>query len=195
MSDDVTDNRSAMLAIGMFATVMVLIGWDLYVDYGEGAGVWHLGLEFIVFLVAMAGVVMMWRQLDRTRFALASARVEAELWKKESAELLDGLGVAMERQFERWGLSVAEKDVALLLLKGLSHKEIAIARNTSERTVREQGRSVYRKSGLSGRSALSAFFLEDLLLPHEYERDRKLDSGALEKPPGDGTGDEPDRAA
>lgn len=195
MSNGVTDNRSAMLATGMFATVMVLIGWDLYVDYGEGAGVWHLGVEFIVFLVAMAGVVMMWRQLDRTRFALASARVEAELWKKESAELLDGLGVAMERQFERWGLSVAEKDVALLLLKGLSHKEIAIARNTSERTVREQGRAVYRKSGLSGRSALSAFFLEDLLLPHEYERDRKLDSGPLQKPPGDGTGDEPDRAA
>ena len=146
----------------------MLIGWDLYVDYGEGAGVWHLVVEFIVVLVAMAGVVVMWRQLDRTRSELVSARVEAEIWKKESAELLAGLGVAMERQFERWELSAAEKDVALLLLKGLSHKEIAIARNTSERTVREQGRAVYRKSGLSGRSALSAFFLEDLLLPHRH---------------------------
>ena len=116
-----------MIAIGMFAVVMVLIGWDLYVDYGEGSGAWHLGVEFIVFLVALAGI---------------------------------------ERQFERWDLPVAEKDVALLLLKGLSYKEIAIARDTSERTVREQGRAVYRKSGLGGRSELSAFFLEDLLLPH-----------------------------
>ena len=150
----------------MFAAVVVLIGWDLYVDYGEGSGIWHLGVEFIVFLAAMAGIVMMWRQLARTRSELIDARVEAAQWQQESAELLAGLGAAIERQFERWELSVAEKDVALLLLKGLSYKEIAIARDTSERTVREQGRAVYRKSGLGGRSELSAFFLEDLLLPH-----------------------------
>ena len=166
MSNDVPDNRSTLLIIGMFAVVMILIGWDLYGDHGEGAGTWHLVVEFAVLLVAMAGIFVMWRQLDRTRSELSDARVEAEQWRRESAELLAGLGAAIERQFERWALSEAEKDVALLLLKGLSHKEIAVARETSERTVREQGRAVYRKSGLGGRSALSAFFLEDLLLPH-----------------------------
>ena len=35
----------------------------------------------------------------------------------------------------------------------------------SERTVRQHAVSVYRKSGLAGRAELSAFFLEDLLLP------------------------------
>ena len=35
----------------------------------------------------------------------------------------------------------------------------------SDRTVRQQAVEVYRKSGLSGRAELSAFFLEDLLLP------------------------------
>lgn len=169
MSNDVTDNRSVIFVIGIFALVMVLIGWDLYVDYGEGGGIWHLGIETAVFLVAMVGTVVMWRQLDRTRSELSDARIEAAQWQKESAELLSGLGAAIERQFERWALSAAEKDVALMLLKGLSHKEIAIARDTSERTVREQGRAVYRKSGLGGRSALSAFFLEDLLLPHRSQ--------------------------
>jgi len=52
-----------------------------------------------------------------------------------------------------------------MLLKGLSHKEIAAMRQTSERTIREQARAVYRKSGLAGRSSLAAFFLEDLLPP------------------------------
>jgi hypothetical protein len=33
--------------------------------------------------------------------------------------------------------------------------------------VREQSRAIYSKSGLSGRVALSAFFLEDLLAPIE----------------------------
>ena len=52
-----------------------------------------------------------------------------------------------------------------LLLKGLSLREIAQLRDTSERTVREQARSVYRKAGINGRASLSAYFLEDLLLP------------------------------
>ena len=55
----------------------------------------------------------------------------------------------------------------MLLLKGLSHKEVADARGTSERTARGQARSVYHKAGLDSRAALSAFFLEDLLPPRE----------------------------
>ncbi|MDH4072069.1 MAG: helix-turn-helix transcriptional regulator [Gammaproteobacteria bacterium] len=167
MSDDVQHNRSTIAAIALFGIVVVLIGWDLWVDFSEGVGLWHLFVESFVLVVAAAGMVLMWRQLDRTRSELVEARVEAAQWKRESAELLKGLSAAIERQFGRWGLSAAESEVALLLLKGMSHKEIANIRQTSERTVREQGRAVYRKSGLGGRSSLAAFFLEDLLLPYD----------------------------
>jgi len=166
MSDDVRNNRPTLTAIALFAVVVVLIGWDLFVDYGQGVSAWHLASEFAIFLIALSGAVLMWQQLDRTRSDLVNALVEAEQWKKESNELIQGLGLAIERQFERWQLTNAEAEVGLLLLKGLSHKEIAAVRQTSERTVREQSRALYRKSGLSGRSSLSAFFLEDLLLPH-----------------------------
>ena len=167
MSDDIRNNRPTIAAITLFGVVVVLIGWDLYIDFSEGVGFWHIAVESVIFVVAVIGIVLMWRQLDRVRGDLVEARVEAAQWKQESAELLEGLGAAIERQFERWDLSAAEADVGLFLLKGMSHKEIASLRNTSERTVREQARAVYRKSGLPGRSALSAFFLEDLLLPHE----------------------------
>ncbi|MBW2281204.1 MAG: response regulator transcription factor [Deltaproteobacteria bacterium] len=80
-------------------------------------------------------------------------------------ELLKGLGDAIDAQFGRWKLTPAEREVALLMLKGLSHKEISAARESSERTVRQQARAIYAKANLSGRAALSAFFLEDLLLP------------------------------
>jgi DNA-binding NarL/FixJ family response regulator len=40
----------------------------------------------------------------------------------------------------------------------LSHKEIAPVRAVSERTVREQARSISSKAELTGRTALSAFF-------------------------------------
>lgn len=166
MSDDARNNWSTRTAIVLFAVVVVLISWDLYVDFGEGASIGHLAVEFFVFMVAASGIVLLWLQLDRTRSDLAEARVEAEQWKKESRELIEGLGAAIERQFERWKLTNAEAEVGLFLLKGLSHKEVAEIRQTSERTVREQARALYRKSGLSGRSELSAFFLEDLLLPH-----------------------------
>ena len=83
----------------------------------------------------------------------------------DAQEALRGLGEAIDRQFTRWTLTPAEREPAPLLLKGLSHKEIAEARSTHETTIRQQALAVYRKSGLRSRAELSAFFLEDLLLP------------------------------
>ena len=98
---------------------------------------------------------------------LEVARSEGAQWRTDMREVLKGLGSAIDGQFERWQLTAAERDVALLMLKGLSHREIAIARDTSERTIRQQAQAIYAKANLSGRAALSAFFLEDLLLPRE----------------------------
>jgi DNA-binding CsgD family transcriptional regulator len=96
---------------------------------------------------------------------LEVARLQGQRWRSESRALLNGLGAAIDVQFGRWNLTDAEREVALLLLKGLSTKEIAAVRAGSERTVREHARAVYAKAGLTGRAALSAFFLEDLLAP------------------------------
>ena len=93
------------------------------------------------------------------------ARSEGQRWRSDMRELLKGLSAAIDAQFDRWKLSQAEREIALLLLKGLTHKEIAVLRDTSERTIRQQSQSIYEKSNLSGRASLSAFFLEDLLLP------------------------------
>jgi DNA-binding CsgD family transcriptional regulator len=90
-------------------------------------------------------------------------RSEVDYWQDEANELAAGLGVAIDRQFEAWGLSPSEREVGALLLKGLSHREAADVRGTSERTVRQQARALYRKAGLTGRAELAAFFLEDLL--------------------------------
>lgn len=98
---------------------------------------------------------------------LEIARIQGQRWRSEARSHLDGLGRAINEQFSRWNLTEAEREVALLLLKGLSIKEIASVRATSERTIREQARSIYTKAGLTGRAALSAFFLEDLLAPIE----------------------------
>lgn len=176
MSNDLKQKRNTMVSLALFSAVTFLIAWDLVFDYTEGASLIHLVVETALFLVALSGSVILWLQLRQTRIdladakdELAGAKIEADQWRRESRELIRGLAVAIEHQFERWELTQAEAEVGLLMLKGLSHKEIAQVRDTSERTIREQARAVYRKSGLSGRSALSAFFLEDLLLPPEVK--------------------------
>jgi DNA-binding CsgD family transcriptional regulator len=89
----------------------------------------------------------------------------------------DPLHLLLEGVLDRWGLTPAERQVALLLLEGLSHAEAARVRDTSERTVRQQVHEVYSKAGLSGRSELAAFFLEDLLVGEAW-RGRQLTGGA-----------------
>ncbi len=169
MSDDLNDRWQLLAAIALFAAIVLLIAWDLSVDYGEGAGWVHIAIELLVLIVAASGMAMLWRLFYAARGDLSEAREEAERWREENRELLKGLGAAIETQFDRWQLTRAEADVGMLLLKGLGHKEIAALRNTSERTVREQARTLYRKAGLSGRSSLSAFFLEDLLTPPQID--------------------------
>jgi len=66
---------------------------------------------------------------------------------------------------DHWKLTPSERKVAFMLLIGLSIKEIAGIRNTSEKPTRTQCARIYEKSYLSERSELSAVFLEDLFAP------------------------------
>lgn len=69
----------------------------------------------------------------------------------------------MRRQFSEWGLSPSEREVAVLLIKGLSMKEISQARAVKEKTIRQQATNVYAKSDCAGRHELVARFIEDLM--------------------------------
>jgi DNA-binding CsgD family transcriptional regulator len=131
-------------------------------------------VDIVPVVLTSVGVVLLFRVTAQQRDEhlkvirdLEIARVQGQRWRSEARNHLNGLGAAIEEQFSRWNLTEAEREVALLLLKGLSSKEVAAVRAVSERTIREQARSIYAKAGLSGRAALSAFFLEDLLAPIE----------------------------
>ena len=76
-----------------------------------------------------------------------------------------GIPIEMEKQFEEWGLTDAEQEIGLLILRGLSHKEVASLRGTIEATVLQQAKSIYDKSNLPGKTAFSAYFLDDVLAP------------------------------
>lgn len=69
----------------------------------------------------------------------------------------------LEERFSEWGLTPAERDVALFAIKGMSTAEIAALRGTSEGTIKAQTNAIYRKAGVAGRPQLLSLFIEDLI--------------------------------
>ena len=169
------NKRFSQWAIALSLLVFVLITIDITGDYRDGVPWRHLLIEMLILMLSLSGVVYfgwLYYQFSQAKISfltqdLALANQHAQQWREANRELIAGLAVQIQKQFDAWQLTPAEAEVGLLMLKGLSHGEIAQLRNASERTIRDQARAVYRKSGVSGRTELSAFFLEDLLLPHQ----------------------------
>ena len=160
-------------ALALAGGIALFLGIEYYKEPDRSA-LELLGelLEILPIVLASVGVVLLFqisRRQHEQHFTLVRdlevARLQGERWRAEARTYIEGLGAAIDAQFNRWNLTEAEREIALLLLKGLSLKEIATLRATGEQTVRTQARSLYSKAGLPGRAALSAFFLEDLLAP------------------------------
>jgi DNA-binding NarL/FixJ family response regulator len=95
---------------------------------------------------------------------------DRERWRARAEAHLRGLSEALDEEFRGWSLTPAEMDIGRLLLKGLTHKQIADLRHTSEQTVRQQAQAIYQKSGLKGKAEFSAYFLDALFTeqaPHD----------------------------
>ena len=136
-----------LFILGLFGSLIGLppIDWDLFelIELGAVAG--------LMIGVAM-GIVALRR--SEARVALAEARLRAA-----SGAFMDML----DERFAAWGLTPAERDVALFAIKGLSTPDIAAMRQTSEGTVKAQTNAIYRKAGVSGRPQLLSLFIEELM--------------------------------
>ncbi|MEL6520530.1 MAG: LuxR C-terminal-related transcriptional regulator [Pseudomonadota bacterium] len=169
------------LAIGVLSISVALTALEHWVDT-RGSAVPDFALEVMdrtLMLGAAVGAAFSLLHIGRLRdhteklsSDIERAAAEGQSWRAERQRFLDGLSQAIKQQFDEWGLTPAEADVAGLLLKGASLKEIATLRNRSEITVRQQASTIYRKSGLTSRVELSAYFLEDLFNFSETELER-----------------------
>jgi DNA-binding CsgD family transcriptional regulator len=93
------------------------------------------------------------------RRALRDRHTAEERLRRASGAFAD----LLEERFAEWGLTAAERDVALFAIKGMSTTDIARLRATSEGTVKAQTNAIYRKAGVSGRPQLLSLFIEDLM--------------------------------
>ena len=154
----------------IFATVVAASGADLVADLSHGADTEHIVKEVIVVSISTIAIAWLLWGLHQQRFEIRSLQQELKATnspqmppKKYVLEARKKLGNVVTQQFSEWMLTGSEIEVGWLLLKGLSLKEIAIVRSTQEKTVRQQASSIYKKSGVGGRHAFSAWFIEDIL--------------------------------
>ena len=171
MDDGAGTRLRILLAV---ALVSIIIGGtaDLVMDDPETWLSFHVLFELMMIAGALLMATTLWLGWWRSAHAaaalevrLAEQAVERDRWRASSQEALDGLGRAIDAQFDAWQLTPAEREVALMLLKGYGHKQIAALTGRSERTARQHAGAVYEKAGLGGRAELAAFFLQDLMLP------------------------------
>ena len=93
------------------------------------------------------------------RRSLQDRAVAEERLRRASGAFMD----LLTERFDDWGLTPAERDVALFSIKGMSTAEIASLRGTSEGTIKAQTNAIYRKAGVTGRPQLLSLFIEDLM--------------------------------
>ena len=129
---------------------------DLGRDPLSGGSLAHNLLELGVVGARVVGTVF--GALEVRRLLTRQARIEDSLRAAGGA-----FGELLEEHFERWALTRAERDVALMTIKGLSTAEMAAVRGTAEGTVKAQAAAVYAKARVSGRSQLLSLFIEELL--------------------------------
>jgi len=121
--------------------VFLLITIDITGDYRDGVPWTHLLTEMLILMLSLSGVVYfgwLYYHFAQAKISfltqnLALANQQAQQWREANRELIAGLAVQIQKQFDAWQLTPAEAEVGLLMLKGLSHGEIAHVRNASER--------------------------------------------------------------
>ncbi len=178
---DTDENKIKIVTFLLLLITSLFTMVDITTDMKAGEEFRHLFFEFGLWLTTMIGAyfqfrIIKWQSKEMSSFKekineLGELNTQlSETIKKEqigfekkithlSIEFLNYI----DEQFNQWAFSRGEKEIALLLIKGLSMKEIADIRGSNENTVRQQASQIYKKSRLGGRMELSAFFLDDLL--------------------------------
>jgi DNA-binding NarL/FixJ family response regulator len=149
---------------------MVLNMADVITDISLGVPTWHIIEESIIVLAAALTLIYLLiemrsrsKQLEQLTQNLSQVDQQLANITQEMRSARRQYSQLIQQQFEAWNLTDSEQQVAMLLLKGLSFKEIAVVRDTREKTVRQQASTIYAKSGVEGRHAFAAWFLEDFL--------------------------------
>lgn len=116
----------------------------------------HLSLESLMAVALIVGILFLMIELRGLLSRMSDMQTGLEIAHGHLAVVIEGF-------FDDWNLTKAERDVALMILKGLDNDAIARVRNTASGTVRAQATNIYAKSSTDGRAQFISLFVEELL--------------------------------
>ncbi len=144
------------LVLALQAMAAVFFVGDVLADITFDGVDLHLVLESAVALALILGVVFGALEMRRTLEDVERSETALSAARGAMADLIG-------TQFAAWGLTPAEREVALLALKGFDVAAIARLRGAASGTVRAQLARIYAKSGVTNRAELLSVFIEDLI--------------------------------
>lgn len=157
--------RLVLMGAGVLALCTAFFAIDVVVDLWHRAdrGIGYSSAEAIhlVFEVAAVlglgfGALNLWSYFH---FLKAEARRS-----EQTLNMLRGqFDEVLHARFNEWGLTPAEKDVALFMIRGLTNEEIAAARNTASGTIKAQSTSIFRKVGVRSKPELMSTIIDHFL--------------------------------
>jgi len=174
MSDTIAQMPKRQIIFAVFVIFIFCTSvWEIVFEFAAGETMSEMAddlarLALSVFVLAVFAYEYRAQQLALRQFSQQLSRAQGGLSRLEpqTVEIANQYRSVMQRQFDAWQLTESEQDVVILMLKGLSFREISQLRETREKTVRQQASTVYRKANVASRHELAAWFLEDLLEPN-----------------------------
>lgn len=143
--------------------------YDELSDLDKGESPLTIWVEILIVTSSFGFFIYLSLQLykNKCQHKELSESLQSVTHERDSSQQLlqqgrEAVHATIQGQFDEWNFTDAQRDVALLLLKGMGAKEIADARNTSEKTVRNHLSGIYEKSGLSGARTFCAWFYKEL---------------------------------
>ena len=138
--------------VDFYLEVPALWGWR----YLSLDGVLHLGSEIAIMALLVLGFAV-------ARSAMRALNRQRDLLDRKLRALRGDFDRILSDRFDLWGLTPAQRDVALLTLRGLRLSEIAQHRGSAEGTIKAHLSAVFRAADVRTRAELVGLFMEDFL--------------------------------
>lgn len=146
--------------------VLCVIGLsvDLWSELPD-PGYWRfISPDHLLHIAVEAGMVaLVLIGLGVTRSAMIKLQGERNDLRDQPGSLRGEFDALIQARFSEWRLTPAQRDVALLTMRGLRLSKIAEARHCAEGTVKAHLNAIFRAAGVGTRSELIGLFMEELL--------------------------------
>jgi DNA-binding CsgD family transcriptional regulator len=146
-----------LLLIAVQLLCAVVFFWDFLSEFsGFDTLDWHVFKEALASFALLAGIGF------ETHYLRNIFRRKASL-ERSVGLASSALETIIQDHFDLWKLTHSERDIAALLVKGLSIAEIASVRGSAEGTVKAHLNAIYRKANVRSRSDLMSTIMDTLV--------------------------------